>query len=97
MKESGKRHGDACASRRLGQGLLVVPLPPSGSRPQLVHKNEPRPTPGLLRISYLVFALAAAAVLDEGSAKAITASPSKGDQNGLPPKALTTYSTPLTS
>ncbi len=54
-----------------------VPLP-SGSRPQPVHKNEPRPTPGLLRISYWVFAFlaAAAAAVAEGCAKAITASPS---------------------
>src|ERR1700679_899854 len=48
-----------------------------GARPQPVHKNEPQPTPGLLRIScYLAFALAAAAVVADGSAKAITASPS---------------------
>jgi hypothetical protein len=57
-----------------GQGLLGAPLAPGGG-PQSVHKNGPRPTPGLLRISYLAFALAAAAAVDEGSAKAITASP----------------------
>jgi hypothetical protein len=50
MKESKEAAREACASRRLGQRLLVVPLPPAG--PRLVHKNEPRPTPGLLRISY---------------------------------------------
>jgi hypothetical protein len=62
---------------KVGSGLLrVAPLPLSGSGPQPVHKNEPRPTPGLLRISYLAFALAAAAAVAEGSAKAITASPS---------------------
>jgi hypothetical protein len=57
-------------------------------RPQPVHRNEPPPTPGLLRMSYLtlplcaralsaaaVFALAAAAVMAEGSANATTASP----------------------
>ena len=40
-------------------------------------RNEPRPTPGLLRsvICYLILALAAVAVVAEGSAKAITASP----------------------
>jgi hypothetical protein len=48
-------------------------------------RNEPRPTPGLLRISYLAFALAAAAS-SEGSAKAITASPSSKLEPGLPPK-----------
>jgi hypothetical protein len=63
-------------------GLLpVVSLPPSRGRPQPVQKNEPRPTPGLPRsvICYLTlecFAPAsAAAVMAEGSAKAITASP----------------------
>jgi hypothetical protein len=76
MKESRKRRGEACASRRLGQRLLGVPLPPGG---RAVARSQERatPTPGLLRISYLVFAfLAAAAAVAAGSAKAITASPS---------------------
>jgi hypothetical protein len=53
----------------------VFPLPLSRSGPQLVHKGTrhgPQPPP----ISYLTLALAAAAALAEGSAKAITASPS---------------------
>jgi hypothetical protein len=53
----------------------VAPLPLSGGGPQPVHKNEPRPTLGLLQTSYLAFALAAAAAVAEGRAKAITASP----------------------
>jgi hypothetical protein len=69
-----------------GQGMLVVPLPPSWDGPQPAHKNEPRPTPGLPRVGYLTFALAAAAVTAEGSAKAITASPSAKLVFGLPPK-----------
>jgi hypothetical protein len=81
MKESGKRHGDprnGCSCSRCG-------LPGPGRKP--VHKNGPRPTPGLLRMSYLTLALcasalsaaaffSAAAAMAEGSAKAITASPS---------------------
>jgi hypothetical protein len=62
--------------------LLVVSLPPSGGGPPPVHKNEPRPTPGLLQsvICYLTLpllaaVLSAAAATAEGSAKAITASP----------------------
>jgi hypothetical protein len=54
--------------------------------PQPVHKNEPRPTPGLSPPGYLAFALAAAAVRADGSAKAITASPSAKLLPGSPPK-----------
>jgi hypothetical protein len=71
-------------------------------RPQPVHKNEPRPTPGLRSvICYLTLALdfdlSAAAAVAEGSAKAITASPSSKLWPGSPPKPYATYSTPLTS
>jgi hypothetical protein len=62
------------------------PLAAFRERPRPVHKYEPRPTAGL-PICYLAFALAAVAALAEGSAKAITASPSRaGAYNGLPPK-----------
>jgi hypothetical protein len=85
MNESGKRHGEACASRRLGQSLLVVSLPPSGGgRSPFIRTSH-----GQLPASsdYLAFALAAAAAVAEGSAKAITASPSiPGGSIGLPPK-----------
>jgi hypothetical protein len=57
-----------------------------------------------LRMGYLTLALSAnvpvflaAAAMAEGSAKAITASPDKALKIALPPKALTTYSTPPTS
>jgi hypothetical protein len=73
--------------------LLVVPLCRlSGGGPQPVHKNEPRPTPDLIRsvICYLTltldFDLSAAAASSAGSAKAITASPSSKLEPGLPPK-----------
>jgi hypothetical protein len=65
---------------------LVVPLRPSGGGPQPVHEERAtansRPPP----ISYLAFALAAAAAVAVGSAKAITASPSVKLKPGLPPK-----------
>src|ERR1700722_5741299 len=66
-------------------GRLRCRLP--GERPWPVHENGPRSTPYLLQIScYLAFALAAAAVTAEGSAKAITASPSAKLWPGSPPK-----------
>jgi hypothetical protein len=90
LGEMGARRGKrALRSKRLGQDSFAVPLPPSGrGRPQPVRKNELRPTPGLLRISYLVLALlaSAAAAVAEGSAKAITASPSSKLLPGSPPK-----------
>jgi hypothetical protein len=56
--------------------VSLVLLPPSGGRAAARSQERAtansRPHP----ISYLAFALAAAAVMAEGSAKAITASPS---------------------
>jgi len=91
------RHSFWIRRRRLGVlssaclTIRILWLFASGTQPQPVHKNEPRPTPGLLRISYLAFALpaavfSAAAAMAEGSAKAITASPSAKLSPGLPPK-----------
>jgi hypothetical protein len=86
MKESAKARGSV-RFEEIRARPARGPFAASRGRPQPVHKNEPRPTPGLLRINYLAFALAAAAAVAEGSAKAITASPSiPGASTGLPPK-----------
>ena len=62
-----------------GPGCLLMRPLPLGSGPRPVHKNEPRPTPGLFRVSYLVFTLAsAAAAVAGGSAKVTSALPFTG-------------------
>jgi hypothetical protein len=72
---------------RISTPASLVPLPPSGTRPQPVQQERATAKSCLLRIScYLAFALAAAAAVAEGSAKAITASPSTKLDPGLPPK-----------
>jgi hypothetical protein len=79
VKESGKRHGEAYASRRLGQALFVVPFfreVSAAARPQERAAANSRPHPNQLVIWSLPWPPAdfSAATTDEGSAKAITAS-----------------------
>jgi hypothetical protein len=101
MKESGKRHGEACASRRLGNAFSWGPVAAfqgtAAARSQERATADLRPPNSYLTLALPAADFRAAAATDDGSANAITASPIRGLQNGLPPKALTTYSTPLTS
>jgi len=90
---AGEKPADQARSlhfRLAGNRVGPKSAQPSGGGPRPVHRNEPRPTAGLLRMNYLTLPLLAAAfsaaAVAEGSAKAITASPSSKLVPGFPPE-----------
>jgi len=104
---SVERHspnGDKIARAAYGMSMcsvqfvcMLAALALTAFRGRAAARSQERAAAHLQAPPYLAFALAAAAVMAEGSAKAITASPSAKLLPGSPPKPYTTYSTPFIS